>query len=102
MKQLRYIKLFEAFESEKLSKTLAYIETKDRNLIKDKLEKICRNIDFPFSQLSDEYFQYLPFQKALKVNYESKKTPCKMTSKSAFGSSGIEGESCQKIGRAHV
>jgi len=95
MKELKYLKLFEAFESEKLTKTLGYIEQKSKNVVLDSLRRICKSIDFPFSQLKDEYFKYLPYQKALNLQYVGESKPCQITSKSAFSSHGIEGETCQ-------
>lgn len=91
---MKYLKLFEAFESEKLTKTLGYIDTKSREELIKILRNICSGMDFPFSQLNDSYFQYLPYQKALNLQYVGKQTPCKATSKSEFGSFGIEGETC--------
>lgn len=95
MKNLKYLKLFEAFESTKLTKTLGYIDQKGRETLIDRLKTICEQIDFPFSQLNDSHFQYLPFKKALDLQYTPKQNPCKATSKSSFGSGGIEGEVCQ-------
>ena len=48
---MKYINLFEAFESEKLSKTLKYIESGDKQKVIAILRKLCAQIDFPFSQL---------------------------------------------------
>jgi hypothetical protein len=42
MKKLKYIKLFEAFESIKLTKTLGYIDTKSRNKFIDYLKRLCK------------------------------------------------------------
>lgn len=95
MKQLKYLKLFEAFESEKLSKTLGYIDTKSRNEVISKLKGVCNSLDFPFSKLDDSYFKYLPYKKALDLQWVGEKNPCKATSKSEFGGHGIEGEVCQ-------
>ena len=67
MRELSYLKLFEAFESEKLTKTLAFISSnEDKNKFISQLKKICYPIDFPLSKLNDNYFEYLPFRKALK------------------------------------
>jgi hypothetical protein len=92
---MRYLKLFEAFESEKLTKTLGYVDKKSREELVKTLKTICSSFDFPFSQLNDSQFQYLPYQKAINLQYVSKETPCKATSKSEFGGHGIEGETCQ-------
>lgn len=95
MKNLKYLKLFEAFESTKLTKTLGYIDQKGREDLISRLRIICEQIDFPFSQLNDSHFQYLPFKKALDLQYTPKQSRCKATSKKSFGSGGIEGEVCQ-------
>lgn len=95
MKELKYIKLFEAFESEKLSKTLGYIDSKSRKELLDRVKRICDDIDYPYSQLNDSLFQYLPYHKALDLQYVGKEIPCQYSSKQAFGSSGVEGEVCQ-------
>ena len=96
MKNLKYLKLFEAFESTKLTKTLGYIDQKGREALINRLKTICEQIDFPFSQLNDSHFQYLPFKKALDLQYTPKNKPCMANSKSSFGSGGIESEVCQK------
>jgi len=95
MRQLKYIKLFEAFESIKLTKILGYISSESRNTFVAKLETISKQYDFPMSNFSDNMFQYLPFKKALSVKLEEKAENCKATSKSEFGSSGVEGEKCE-------
>ena len=111
MKQLKYLQLFEAFESVKLSKTLGYINKKSRDKFIEYLKNLCSRSDFPISQLNDEMFQYLPYNRALKVNVKKEEAPCKATSKSEFGMSGVDGEKCEsgkirrmwgQIGRAHV
>lgn len=96
MKQLKYLKLFEAFESVKLTKTLGYIDNKSKERFIDYLKRLCKKYDFPLSQLSDEMFQYLPYSKALKVNVDKEDKPCQATSKSVFSRSyAIEGEKCE-------
>jgi hypothetical protein len=95
MKQLKYLKLFEAFESIKLTKTLGYIDNKSREIFIDYLKKLCKKYEFPLSQLSDDMFQYLPYNKALKVNAIKEDKPCQATSIAEFKSSGIEGEKCE-------
>jgi hypothetical protein len=93
MKKFKYLKLFEAFESIKLSKTLNFI--KDKSNFLEKLKKIANRIDFPYSKYSDDFFQYLPFRKALNLNYSIIDEPCEATSISEFPGYGIEGEKCQ-------
>jgi hypothetical protein len=68
MNNLKYIKLFEAFESNKLGKTLKYIEPNSKRVFMQYLTKICDSFDFPISEISDDYIDYLGFNKALKVN----------------------------------
>lgn len=91
---MKYINLFEAFESEKLSKTLKYIESGDKQKVIDILRKLCAQIDFPFSQLSDDYIEYLSFRKALGKNDMTGDQPCEATSEREFPGSGINGEKC--------
>ena len=96
MKRLKYLKLFEAFESEKLTKTLGYINGESRQKLIYTLKKVCATLDFPFSELKDSFFQYLPYQKALDLQYTPVNKPCGQTSAAEFGPGvGISGESCQ-------
>lgn len=69
MKEMKHIKLFEAFESIKLSKTIAFIKSDSRKKFIGYLRIITNKIDFPMSELSDDYFEYLPFKSALNKNY---------------------------------
>lgn len=92
MKNLKYIKLFEAFESTKLSKTLGFI--KDKNLFIDHLKNIANRIDLPYSKYSDDYFQYLPFKRALELNHSIIDEPCEATSAGEFPEYSVEGEKC--------
>lgn len=96
MKRLKYLKLFEAFESEKLTKTLGYINQESSEKLIDTLKKVCKTLDFPVSELKDSFFQYLPYQKALDLQYTAVKNPCGQTSVAEFGAGvGIAGENCQ-------
>ena len=95
MKELKYLQLFEAFESVKLSKTLGFIKKDDRTNFISQLKNIASKIDFPISKYSDDYFQYLPFKKALDLNMTIEDTPCDATSIQSFDGYGIEGETCQ-------
>ena len=92
---MRYLKLFEAFESNKLTKTLGYVDKKSKKYLSDFLRKVCNSIDFPFSELDDSLFNYLSYKKALKYTIPEEVLACDATSKSAFKSSGIEGEKCE-------
>ena len=60
MKNLKYIKLFEAFESVKLSKTLGFISKDARGTFISQLKFLADRMDLPYSKYSDDYFQYLP------------------------------------------
>jgi len=94
MKNLKYIQIFEAFESKILSKTLGYIESSDRSTFMDKLKRLCKSIDFPLSKMSDEYFEYLPFKSALARAAMTGDEPCEATSKSEFPQYAVAGENC--------
>ena len=89
---MKYIKLFEAFESNILSKTLAYLSDQSKKDFMKSIKSFCDKIDFPLSKLSDEYFQYLPYNKALKmvISSEDKVEDCKVTSKEIFGDKGTD------------
>ena len=63
---MKYLKLYEAFESNILSKTLKYLSKKSKESFLKEVKQICDEMDFPYSKLSDEYFEYLPFNNALK------------------------------------
>jgi hypothetical protein len=91
---MKYINLFEAFESEKLSKTLKYIESGDKQKVVTILRRLCEQIDFPFSQLSDDFIEYLSFRKALWKNDMTGDQPCEATSEKEFPGSSIDGEKC--------
>lgn len=93
MKELKYIKLFEAFDSEKFSKTLAYIT--DKNEFLSKIKNICNIYDYPYSQLNDDLFDYLPFNKALKKADVIDDEPCDATSIGEFDDSGLDDEKCK-------
>lgn len=64
---MRYLRLYEAFQSTILSKTLGYLDKWSRPKFLEHIKKVCEEVDFPFSKLSDDYFQYLPFRKALRI-----------------------------------
>jgi hypothetical protein len=95
MKNLKYIQIFEAFESKILSKTLGYIQSDDRTIFMQKLKELCKSIDFPLSKMSDEYFEYLPFKSALSRAAMTGDEPCEATSESEFSSRySVPGEKC--------
>lgn len=83
MKNLKHIQLFEAFDSKVLSKTLGYIkDPNDKEKFFNQIKRVCKIIDYPLSELSDDYFEYLPYKKALKVAAMTGDEPCEATSKS--------------------
>ena len=94
MKNLKYIQIFEAFESKILSKTLGYINTSDKSSFMDRIKRLCKTIDFPLSKMSDEYFEYLPFKSALARAAMTGDEPCEATSKSEFPEFVVAGENC--------
>jgi len=95
---MKHIKLFEAFESNILSKTLGYLSKESKKDFMDKISKFCTKIDFPKSKLSDDYFEYLPFNSALKkvLSAEDKVEDCKAKSEEVFGDKGIKDDVCTK------
>ena len=69
MKNLKYIKLFEAFDARTLNATLNHIKAKaDKTNFLNALKKICGRFDIPESKLGDDLFTYLPFNRALRFN----------------------------------
>ena len=95
---MKHIKLFEAFESNILSKTLGYLDKESKKLFMDRISKFCTKIDFPKSKLSDDFFEYLPFNSALKkfISTEDKVEDCKAKSEEVFGDKGIKDDVCTK------
>jgi hypothetical protein len=65
---MRYLKLFEAFDSIKLSKTFSYLNKEGKDKFLTDLKSVCNYLDYPLSKLSDEDFQYLPFKRAWDLN----------------------------------
>jgi len=96
MSNLKYIKLFEAFESIKLTKTLGFINKESKETFINQLKIIGNKIDFPISKYSDDYFQYLPFKKALDLNQNLEDEPCDATSGGQFPQYAIAGETCKE------
>jgi hypothetical protein len=96
MRQLKYIKLFEAFDSIKLSKTLGFINKDSRKKFSDDVKKICSRSDFPLSKINDDVFEYLPFKRALEYSFDVEDVPCTATSVGIFSDKGIAGEKCEK------
>ena len=88
MKNLQYLKLFEAFESGTLTKVFNYVNKNQKGQFKDILEEFCGKLNFPMSKLSDDLFQYLSFNKALSLTANMEDEPCDNESDS------IPGEKC--------
>lgn len=69
---MRYLKLYEGFESNRISAILSFLNKKiksddpTREFLKV-LKKLSDKFDFPLSTLSDNEIQYLPVNKALSV-----------------------------------
>lgn len=76
MRNLKYIKLFEAFESDQLNKTMKFVKKTDRPKLLNAIKSIAKSIDAPISALSDEFFQYLPYKKAIALKSSSDKEEC--------------------------
>ena len=76
MRQLKYIKLFEAFDSVQIAKTLKFVKKSDKSKFMDALSSITQSIDAPLSSLNDDNFQYLPYKKAIAVKANAGKVKC--------------------------
>ena len=63
---MKYLKLFEAFDSKIMSKTLKYLSKDSKDRFFNMMKAYCEKYDFPFSKLSDDFFEYLPYSAALK------------------------------------
>lgn len=88
MKNLKYLRLFEAFESETLAKVFNYVNKSQKDEFKVRLQRLCGKLGFPMSKLSDDLFQYLPFNKALSLAANMEDEPCDAESDT------IPGEKC--------
>lgn len=96
---MKYIQLFEAFESKMLTKTLGYINRSSRGNVISIITRICNKIDYPISKLNDDFFKYLPYKAALELTPDLEKLPCDAESSDVFSRGhGIKGEFC-KSGR---
>lgn len=93
MRNLKYLQLFEAFESQRLSKTLKFINQRARENFMESLNRISKRFDFPISKFNDDMFEYLPFKSALKKNVAPPKEPEKEVCNRE--SDWIPGEFCQ-------
>ena len=63
---MKYLKLFEGFESKIMSKTLKYLSKDSKDRFFNMMKAYCEKYDFPFSKLNDDFFEYLPYSAALK------------------------------------
>ncbi len=95
MKNLKYIQLFEAYDSKVLSGTLKFLKDSEKKNFMDQVRKLCDNIDFPLSKLSDDFFEYLPFKKALQKAAMTGDEPCEATSRQEFPQYAVEGAKCE-------
>jgi hypothetical protein len=72
---MKYLKLFEGFESNRISAILSFLNKKLNKDNADKflgdLTRLARKYDFPLSTLSDKEIHYLPVNKALQVKEEA-------------------------------
>lgn len=71
MKNMKYIKLFEAFDASIVNKVLGYVSPNDKKMFLDRIKSICRSFDVPESKLSDDLFRYLPYNAAISYNGEA-------------------------------
>jgi len=90
---MKRILLFESFKSNKLSKTLSYVKYNKESFL-DILRDVLDKQDFPYSEITDDFFEYLPYSSGLKKFKDTEDKPCSGDSIKQFGSSGIEGEKC--------
>ncbi len=97
MKNLKYIQLFEAYDSRVLSGTLKFLKNNEssKKAFMEQVKKLCDNIDFPISKLSDDFFEYLPFKKALQKAAMTGDEPCEATSRQEFPQYSVEGAKCE-------
>jgi hypothetical protein len=85
---MKYLKLFEAFESEILGSLMKFLSPNGKEQFLHQLKSIANRIDFPISKFSDDFFQYLPFKKALELNTNYEDEP---------GGTGIQTKSGNKL-----
>ena len=65
---MKYIKLFESFDSSTLNKTLSFLNKDSKGIFLTKLKELCSIYDLPESKLNDDIFDYSPYNKAIKNN----------------------------------
>ena len=68
---MKYLKLFEGFESNRISAILSFLNKKINKPNSEKflndLTRLAKKYDFPLSTLSDKEIEYLPVNKALTI-----------------------------------
>lgn len=68
---MKYLKLFEGFESNRISAILSFLNKKINKPNSEKflndLTRLAKKYDFPLSTLSDKEIEYLPVNKALAI-----------------------------------
>lgn len=99
MRKIISYQLFEAIQSKNISRTLGFIKQNSRNEFLADLKNIANRLDFPLSELSDEFFQYLPFRKALYLNQNLEDEPCEATSEGEFPDYAVSGSKCNGTGK---
>ena len=85
---MKYLKIFEAFESETLSKVLQFVNKSERGKFKSIIQNLCDKHNFPMSKLSEDLFQYLNLDDALELTANIEDVPCENESET------IPGEKC--------
>lgn len=94
---MKYLQVFEAFKSSSLNKTLSFLNNDSKSRFKALIKNIGDSLDLPYSLISDDYIEYLPYKKALyKFKEASTKEPdCTATSVAMFKKHGVDGETCK-------
>lgn len=96
---MKYLKLFEAFESKIMSKTLKYLSKDSKDRFFKMMKAYCEKYDFPFSKLNDDFFEYLPYSAALKkyISVGDIVEDCKAKSEEVLDKSiAVVGDVCTK------
>lgn len=73
---MKYISLFEKFESTQLSKVLRYISKADRSTFLSDIKKISIIEDIEMSKISDDMFTYTSYKEGIKIQSEVNKSQC--------------------------
>ena len=85
---MKYLQIFEAFESKTLAEVLQFVNKAERGRFKNMIEELCDKLRFPMSRLSDDLFQYMFFDEALELAANIEDEPCENESET------IPGERC--------